>query len=292
MKRIIILGQFDGVHKGHQKVISEAKKYALSKDCKTRVLCFAGNYKKNILGKTAEDLLTTDEEKEILLKEAGISEVSFLPFEDIREMPAKKFIEEIVIKENGGVGVFCGFNYHFGNGGRAGAKEIRGFARDFDIYSHVTDELKILGKDVSSSNIKKYILSGNISLANEFLGRPYFVSGEVVFGNQIGRTLGFPTANMKVQGEKVKPKNGVYASKVLIEGDSKEYLGMTNVGLRPTVKEEKIEPIIETNIFSFNKDIYGKKITVFFTKRIRDEKKFSDLEELKTQIAVDKAACK
>jgi riboflavin kinase/FMN adenylyltransferase len=281
---ILALGQFDGVHLGHKKVIKEATEFAASRGKKVSVLCFEENYKRDILERTESASLTTDGEREALLKSLGVKKVIALPFSKMRDMEPRDFLEKIVKGEYGADAVFSGYNYHFGKGGKGDSKELKNISDHLGFEAHVVSAFKIDGKEISSSLIKKQIEAGAVDKAAEYLGRNYSLSGEVIFGNQLGRTIGFRTANVVPNELKVHPKNGVYASLCHVGGN--KHKSMTNVGTRPTVAGEI--KLMETNIFSFSDDIYGETIEVEFIKRIRDEVKFESLDALKEQLTRDK----
>ncbi|MDR2457713.1 MAG: bifunctional riboflavin kinase/FAD synthetase [Clostridiales Family XIII bacterium] len=287
--RIVILGQFDGVHLAHRVLIEKAVHLATEEDKKVYLISFSGNYKNEVLKKTDQKLLLYDEEKKELLKSLGVDKVILLPFSyEIRNMSPKEFTQKIVIEKYNASNIFCGFNYHFGKNAKGNAKELESIAKNFNIKTFILPAVKIDRKEVSSSMIKKLLSDGKLKEANQYLGYEYKISGEVVFGNQIGRTIGFKTANLLPPKNKIIPINGVYQTVVNVKNN--RYESMTNIGKRPTVDGK--EKIIETNIFAFDKDIYGEKISISFKEKIRDEIQFSGLGELKNQLKNDKLKVK
>lgn len=286
---VFVLGQFDGIHLGHLKLINEALSFAKKNNKKTYVLSFEGNYKNSVLGKTSRGLILSDEEKIKMLKSIGVDECILLPFDSFfMNMSPDQFIKKVLIEKFNVSALFCGFNYHFGHNGMGDSKSLQEKMKKYNVDVHVLKAVKHNGIEISCSNIKHYIFNGQIKKANKFLGRPFEISGKIIHGNQIGRTIGFKTANIIPETIKILPKNGVYATKTHYNG--KIYKSMTNIGFRPTVDGE--HRIIETNIFNFNNDIYGKKIRVEFIDYVRTEQKFENILKLKQQLLLDKKRIK
>lgn len=286
---VFVLGQFDGIHLGHLKLINEALSFAKKNNKKTYVLSFEGNYKNSVLGKTSRGLILSDEEKIKMLKSIGVDECILLPFDSFfMNMSPDQFIKKVLIGKFNVSALFCGFNYHFGHNGMGDSKSLQEKMKKYNVDVHVLKAVKHNGIEISCSNIKHYIFNGQIKKANKFLGRPFEISGKIIHGNQIGRTIGFKTANIIPETIKILPKNGVYATKTHYNG--KIYKSMTNIGFRPTVDGE--HRIIETNIFNFNNDIYGKKIRVEFIDYVRTEQKFENILKLKQQLLLDKKRIK
>lgn len=286
---VYVLGQFDGIHLGHLKLINEALSFAKKNNKKTYVLSFEGNYKNSVLGKTSRGLILSDEEKIKMLKSIGVDECILLPFDSFfMNMSPDQFIKKVLIGKFNVSALFCGFNYHFGHNGMGDSKSLQEKMKKYNVDVHVLKAVKHNGIEISCSNIKHYIFNGQIKKANKFLGRPFEISGKIIHGNQIGRTIGFKTANIIPETIKILPKNGVYATKTHYNG--KIYKSMTNIGFRPTVDGE--HRIIETNIFNFNNDIYGKKIRVEFIDYVRTEQKFENILKLKQQLLLDKKRIK
>lgn len=275
MKTALALGTFDGVHIAHKQVLNLPNGY------KKVALVFAEPPKAVLSGQFC--LLTPKEYKFRLISENGINDVIPLKFEDVRNMPPLEFLSYIK-KELDPQYISCGYNYHFGLGGKGDISLLKDFCESNNIVLDCKNEIKIDGISVSSTAIREFIRNGDIISANKLLGRNFSFSGEVVRGDQRGRTIGFPTINIIYPKKLVKPKFGVYTAFVIIDG--KKYKGITNIGNRPTYPSEEI--ISETYIFDFNDEIYGKNVTVELVKFVRGEVKFSSLAELKNQIEKDK----
>lgn len=275
MKNVIVLGNFDGVHKGHQKLITMALDYARKNNLKCIVYTFSTlpNNKKYIM---------TVEEKVNAIKELGVDEVYIDDFYNIKNYMPEEFVKDILIEKLQAKKVFCGFNYTFGHNKIGNIEKLSKL-----IDTSVVDEIKIDDITVSSSVIRKYIEEGLLEKATELLGKPFQISGPVIHGKQLGRTIGFPTANLRLNALKISVPYGVYGAYLEIDGDKKRHLAIMNIGKNPTVNDENTVTA-EANIFDFNEDIYGKKICIYLIKRIRAEKKFKNLIELKKQITTDK----
>lgn len=271
---VVILGNFDGVHIGHQKLINEAIKYAKLNNLKTIIYIF-----KNF--PYTNKVITTLQEKIIILKNLGIDEIYLDDFNKIRNLTKNEFVNDILKNKLNAKVVFCGFNYSFGCNRSGNAEDLKRLIETF-----IIDEVKFKEITVSSTLIRKLILSGYMETASLFLGRPYSCCGTVVKGKQIGRQIGFPTANILPDEDKIYPPYGVYGTTVKIENDKAQYQSIMNIGKNPTI-DNKNDVTIETNIFDFDSDIYGKEIMVNLHKRIRCEKKFDSLAQLKEQIYLD-----
>ncbi|WP_197407525.1 bifunctional riboflavin kinase/FAD synthetase [Caviibacter abscessus] len=271
---VVILGNFDGVHIGHKKLINEAIIYAKKNKLKTLIYIFENFPYKN-------KVITTLEEKITILKDLGIDEIYLDDFNVIKNLNEIEFVNNILKQKLNAKIVFCGFNYTFGHNKSGNANKLKEL-----IETNIIEEVKLKGITVSSTLIRNLILSGYMETASKFLGRPYNCSGIVVKGKQIGRTIGFPTANILPEENKIYPPYGAYGTTVRIEGMDKTYQSIMNIGKNPTI-DNKNRVTIETNIFDFNSNIYGKKIKVILHKRLRCEKKFDSLIQLKEQIYLD-----
>jgi riboflavin kinase/FMN adenylyltransferase len=277
----VALGFFDGVHLGHTQVIKAAKHYGL----KTVVASFEQHPGEVLKNKTVLRLMT-NEQKEKILEEIGVDVLIYLDFVKIKEYSPEKFIADILKKQLNATAVFCGFNYKFGKGAVAGIQELELFGKQYDFKVKVLPPVSVGGLPVSSTRIRLLIENGEISKANVLLGRPFSISFEVIQGKKLGRSLGSPTINQSLPLWLIKPRFGVYATKVIISG--RHLPAITNVGVRPTVDNYRCDTILaETYIPNFNEDLYGRIITVEFIEFIRDEIKFTGIEELKVQIAKD-----
>lgn len=280
---VITLGKFDGLHSGHRVLIDALKREKENTGFQSVVFTFSRSPKEEI-EKTKQPLLLTMEEKETLLKEAGVDYVIEYPFTDeVRRMDAEEFVRMLVEKLH--VKVFViGTDFSFGYEKRGNYALLQQLSQSYGFRILAFTKKQKQGDDISSTRIRNAICCGDMKTANELLGYPYFFEGTVLNGQKIGRTIGIPTANLIPHPKKLLPPFGVYASETVING--KSYLSLSNIGRKPTVGEDN--PVgIETHIFDFHEDIYGKDIRVKLLQYIRSEKKFESVEELKQQIHLD-----
>lgn len=281
---VIALGNFDGVHKGHQELIRRTVKSAKMAGLKSAVFTFA-NHPKNVLaGKPVIKNILYLEDKAEIIGRLGVDYLFSLEFnETIQHMSAEEFIHELLMGAFKMREAYCGFNYRFGFKAAGTPKTLirAGMKEGFGI--HVLEPFKIDGNLVSSSLIRMLIAEGRVGECKKYMGRNYSVGGEVVVGNRIGRTIGFPTSNILIDEAMVTPAHGVYVTYCSYNGIC--YQGVTNVGIKPTIGDNKKN--IETHIFNFSTDIYGRKIRVEFLERLRPEIKFKSVEELARQIKKD-----
>lgn len=288
---VISVGRFDGVHLGHQKLLSVCKKEALKNDGKVVVITFDPGPEEVLFEKSKDEikLLNTIEEKADLLEKFGVDYLLIIPFtEAFSHTTSFDFVQSILVEKLSVKQVIMGFDNQYGYGRDGDFLLMNKLATkyNFKVTEVPMEDLHKLG--VSSVRIRKYLTMGNIPAANKFLGYKYQMSSEVIHGNQIGRKLGFPTANMDVKDKyrhKLMP-SGVYLVEVKLEEES--FFGMANIGYRPTIRMNKHELTAEVNIFKFSRDIYGKKITICFLEKLREEQKFEGLEKLKEQLSKDR----
>lgn len=282
-KTVIALGYFDSVHLGHVKVMTEAKKIANSLQAKTVIFTFEGNLKKAVTGKDEKCIFLSKERKEIL-KDFGFNDVYFAPAtEDFLSMTGEEFLFFLNAKYDI-VCYVCGADYKFGRSGGGNVEYLKEYAKRLGQQVKVVDTLYLNGEKVSTTLIKEYVKSGEIEKANGLIGRSFSVTGKVVKDRGIGKTIGFPTANVEFPIDKEMPRNAVYKGRTRV-GES-EYPSIINMGSRPTFGLDK--PVLEVNLIGFDGDLYGKEITVYFDGYLREIKKFDDVEELKAQLEVDK----
>ncbi|RYD72515.1 MAG: bifunctional riboflavin kinase/FAD synthetase [Sphingobacteriales bacterium] len=286
---VITIGTFDGVHKGHQQIIGQLLKEAGNIDG-TAVLITFYPHPKQVVSTNNNPLyiINTAEEKYNLLHEKGIEHIVVVPFDkSFAEQSALVYIENFLVQKFSPHTIIIGYDHRFGNNREGGYQLLE---KEAEKYGFVVKEIpEHILKDVtiSSTKIRTALLSGDIDTAADYLGYPYFFSGKVVQGNQLGRTIGYPTANLQIENEeKLIPANGVYAVGVAVEGRTELYKGMMNIGVRPTVDGTK--RVIEVNIFDFDEMIYGQKLVITLQKHLRNEVKFNGLDELKAQLAKDK----
>lgn len=231
-------------------------------------------------------LINTQEEKIELLEKAGIDNLIIIPFtKDFSRLTSVEFVRDILVNSIGTQKLIIGYDHHFGRNREGSFEHLQEFGPLYgfeveEIPKHLVDDVA-----VSSTKVRNCLLEGNVQEANTYLGYEYFITGIVVQGNQLGRTLGYPTANLSIPEKyKLVPGNGIYAVRVEVRGES--FKGMMSIGIRPTIGGTP--RTIEVNIFDFNKDIYSQEIRVYFIEWLRNEMKFESLEELKTQMADDK----
>ena len=281
---VVALGNFDGVHKGHQEIISRTVKEAEAAGLKSAVFTFSNHTSSVLKNVPKVKNILYPEDKLRILGEMGVDYVFNIPFtEEILRMPPETFIEKILVEKFNIREAYCGFNYSFGYKA-SGTPEIlmhEGLKHGFGI--HVQEPYIIDGVVVSSTYIRQLIEEGRMEECTKFMGRMYSVSGEIIVGNKLGRTIGFPTCNILVDDTMITPPNGVYITKCTIDGVLRP--SVTNVGVKPTIGV--YEKNIETHIFDFDEDVYGKEIRVDFIKHTRGERKFGSVDELKKQIEND-----
>lgn len=283
----VALGIFDGIHKGHCAVLertAEAKKSGLIP------AVFTFNTQ-SIRSKHNEpySYIMPDSEKIQMLDEMGVEYICSPDFETMKEMSAEDFVRSILADKMNAKAVVCGPEFRFGKGASCGYSELRQFGEKYGFEVYLVEPFIIDNTAVSSSYIKELIKNGEVEKASLFLGRSPSVYGEVIHGNEIGRTINFPTINQAFYENQVIPKFGVYASSTLVSG--KSYKSVTNIGVKPTV-EKNGEPVCETHLLDFSGDLYGKTVRVTLLEYIRGECRFGSLDELKEQIGKDICAAK
>ena len=280
----VALGNFDGVHAGHQALILRAVEKAKERNLKSGVFSFSTHPNNLFAGKNVVKNIIYQEEKAALIEKLGVDYLFNVPFTRIvAQMEPVEFIDELLVDRMQMKEAFCGFNYRFGYKAAGNPEILRqeGLMKGF----HVNEipPVTIDGDVVSSTLIRGLIKAGEVEECEKYLGRRYSIGGEVVVGNKLGRTIGFPTSNITIDETMVTPPNGVYITYCIYNGH--KYPSVTNVGVKPTIGSFKKN--METHIFDFNKELYGKHIRVEFLKMTRDEVKFSSVEELAAQIVKD-----
>ncbi len=279
----ITIGKFDGLHRGHKILCENLFSYE-KKGLKSLLISFVDS-KDNSVNKTGSKQIVTPEERRLLVKESGISIfVECLFDEKLMKTSPRDFILKLV----NDLHMKClvvGTDFRFGYKGEGDIILLREYASEFGFELKVINKLKEDNIDISSSRIREEISKGNITKANLLMGRNYFIYGEVVYGRQIGRKIDFPTINIIPSEKKLIPANGVYITVVQI--DNRIYQGITNVGIKPTFDDDNTLSI-ETHIFNFDSNVYGKEVKVVFLQEMRKEIKFSSAEELKEQLRKDK----
>lgn len=285
---IITLGKFDGLHKGHRKLLNK-----LNEEKKNRITSVVFTFdiapKKLISGEEPQCLLTR-EEKIYFHELSGIDVLIEYPFDqETSSMDAKTFVIQILVNKLGVKKIVCGTDFKFGYQRSGNSELLIQLGKEYGFEVEVLEKEKFELKDISSTNIKDELTKGNIEKVNDMLGYPFTVIGEVMHGNQLGRTIGTPTLNIIPPYSKLLPPNGVYSSKTIIEGV--EYIGITNIGYKPTVSNELVRGV-ETHLFDFDGDLYGKIVEVQFYKYVRKEIKFDNVQCLKEQILRDIKICR
>lgn len=284
--KAVTIGFFDGVHIGHRRVLNTL----LGKGGETRVLTF-WPHPRAVLQQGARGLclLNTLEEKMAVMRSLGVKNIECLDFtREFASMTARQFVSEYLIGKLSCTALVLGYDNRIGSDG-LDTQQVKELCEASGLEVSIVPPCLVDGVTVSSTQIRAALASGDVVLASRMLGAEYSVSGLVIPGNQLGRTLGFPTANIGVSFPlKAIPADGVYATRVSVGG--RVYGGMTNIGVRPTVSDSP-QRVIETNIFDFDEDIYGLDISISFVQRIRGEIRFSSLEELTEQLREDKKQC-
>jgi riboflavin kinase/FMN adenylyltransferase len=286
---VVTSGMFDGCHVGHQQILNRLKEIAIKNQGETVVITY-WPHPRLVLYPDDNSLkvLNTFEEKAALLKAQGIQHLLRLSFtKEFSQLSSQQFITEVLVNKIGTKKLVIGYDHRFGKNreGSFDQLKLNGPAYGFEVEEIPKQEVDHMG--VSSSKIRKALLEGDVETATHFLGEPYSLSGRVVKGDQLGRTLGYHTANIDIDSHyKLIPGEGIYA--VTVNHESKSYGGMLYIGTRPVVQGTKL--VIEVNIFDFNKDIYGETIQVNLIAALRKDLPLSDLDALKKQLALDKIA--
>lgn len=284
---IVTIGTFDGVHLGHRAIFRKMVEEAAHVDGETVVITFYP-HPRIVLGLDSKNLkfINTQEKKVNLIEEAGIDYLVVIPFtKEFSSLTSEEFIRDFVVEKVHPIKIYTGYNHHFGKDREGSFDELTrlGEKYNFDVEQISAQEANDVA--ISSTKVRKLLETGAVKAANSFLGYEYPITGNVVRGKSIGRDIGFPTANIEVADEfKLIAAVGVYACRVLYMG--RIYNGMSNIGYRPTIDHGELT--IEVNIFDFDQQIYGEEITIYFVDRMRDERKFINLEALTAQLVKDK----
>ncbi|MFV2089982.1 MAG: bifunctional riboflavin kinase/FAD synthetase [Pseudomonadales bacterium] len=282
---VLTVGNFDGVHHGHRKLLDHLFAKAQELDVPSMLLTFEPQPREFFAGTKVPARLTRFREKITLLRQTALDRVLCLPFNDRTRNISAEWIVDVLFHDLLGIKyIVVGDDFHFGRD-QLGDYEMLQAAGDRHGFgvSHV-GTLEFDHQRISSSRIRKVLGEGNFELAEKLLGRPYFIMGRVVYGRQLGRQLGSPTANIRLQRYRAALE-GVYAVRVRVRGSEQQYTGIANIGIRPTVDGK--EPLLEVHLFDFEGNLYGQLLTVQFVKKIRDERTFDGLESLKAQIHAD-----
>ncbi|RXR35344.1 bifunctional riboflavin kinase/FAD synthetase [Flavobacterium piscinae] len=287
-KTILTLGTFDGVHIGHRKIIEKLIQNSTSCKCESLVLTFFPHPRMVLQEKSEIKLLNTIDERIELLKQSGLDNLVIHPFDQaFSRLTAEEFVSSILVDQFNVKKIIIGYDHRFGRNRTADINDLIEFGEKYAFEVEQISAEEIDEVSVSSTKIRNALLEGNIKLANDYLGYDYLLTGTIIKGKGIGRTLNFPTANLQIEENyKLVPKNGVY----IVQSRMKNKLvyGMMNIGFNPTVNGESKS--IEVHFFDFEGDLYSKKIEIQLLDRIRDEVKFESLEKLKEQLSKDKTA--
>lgn len=292
--RLVTIGSFDGVHRGHQALLERTVLEARKRDMRSLALSFAVP-PRMVLDESARKLLLSDEfEKEQLIRSYGIDEVAILRFDrGLAETRPFGFFRDVLLNEHGAKGIVVGADFRFGAGRSAGAVELVRWGLDFRVPVWVIPPVRFRRKVVSSTMIRALVEHGSYRSAIDFLGHPYLISGKVISGRGVGKTLGFPTANLQTRPEKILPV-GVFAVKAGI-GErpfaKKTFDGVANIGVRPTFGVAP-RPVVEVHLLTPAGDLKGKRLSIQLVKRIRSERRFPSVEALKRQIGRDVQAAR
>ncbi len=284
-EKILTIGTYDGVHIGHQKILKRVVALAQKEELVPTVLTLFPHPRMVLQKDDTIKLLNTIDERIELLKTIGIEKVIVKEFtKEFANLSAKDYVEQILVKELNTKQIVIGYDHHFGKNRSANIDDLKIFAKEFNFKVEEISAQEIEDVTVSSTKIRKALNNGHIEIANAYLGYNYFISGEVVKGKGIGRTLDYPTANIHIkESYKLIPRDGVYVVKSVI--DNTTVFGMMNIGTNPTVSGKSRS--IEVHFFNFDKDIYGKNLKIEFLHWLRSEQKFESLEALKKQLNID-----
>lgn len=283
---VVTTGTFDGVHIGHQKIIDRLRSIANDIDGETVLLTFFPHPRMVLFSDSDIKLISTKNEKIKLLDAAGIDHLIIHPFSRaFSRLSSVEFVRDVLVNKIGTKRLVIGYNHQFGRNREGTFEHLKEYG---PVYGFQVEEISAQDIDevsVSSTKIRRALEEGQVDIAAEYLTRPFFLSGIVVKGNHLGTKIGFPTANIQVlDSHKIIPANGVYS--VLVSAGGKQYKGMLNIGVRPTV--DGSEKTIEVHIINFNDDLYGEEIAIEFVSWIRDEQKFNSIDALKEQLQLDK----
>ena len=278
----VAIGFFDGIHTGHQAVIKKAVSYAKQNGLKSVVITFNKRPKRVLRAALEDNYITPIGPKLRILEEMGVDYVLVQPFDaSFLMLTAKRFIDDYLVRICAKY-VSIGFDFRFGHKGKGTPSDL---IKTGKFIVEITEQNQLSGTKISSTRIRQQLAQHNLQMVNEMLGRPFMVDGVVVKGKQLGRKLGFPTANVSIDPEQLLPLRGVYAT--IFSVDNHSYLSMTNVGYNPTVGILK-DVSIESHLFDFEGSLYDKRVTVAFVSKLRNEVQFSGVEKLVKQLEKDK----
>lgn len=281
-KRVIALGFFDGVHLGHGALLRRVEERARALDALPCAFTFDRSPAAALTGGGVPLLTGVDDRRALMEKLYGIRELVVAPFDLMREMDWRDFVAQYLQKELGVVHVVAGHDFHFGYKGEGTPRRLESLCGQLGIGCDIIPKVELDGITVSSTYIRSLVREGDVERARRFLGHPHVLSGPVVHGRELGRTLGTPTANLLVPGGVIAPGFGVYATRIHLPDG--ERLAVTNVGVRPTVNEDETAVTVEPWILDYHGDLYGQHVRVEFYTRLRPERKFPSVDALRAAI--------
>lgn len=286
--KVLTIGTFDGVHLGHQKILKRVVDLSKNGQIKSAVLTFFPHPRMVLEQNKSIKLLNTIDEREALLTQFGIDEICIKTFtKNFANLSARDYVKTILVDELNTKQIVIGYDHHFGKNRSANIDDLKGFAKEFDFEIEEISAQDIKDVTISSTKIRNALNDGDVKLANSYLGYNYFLTGKVIKGHSIGKTIGFPTANIFIEEDyKLIPKDGVYVVKGIIKDIM--FFGMMNIGSNPTIDDKPRS--IEVHYFDFEANLYEKELKIEMLSRLRDEEKFENLQLLKSQLEKDKLA--
>jgi len=280
---VLTIGNYDGIHIGHKRIIERVKKRAQETDGTSMLMTFFPHPVSVVKPDKILCLITPLDVRKRLISETGIDVLFVLPFnEEFRQLTPRKFVEDILVKTIAIKELIVGYDFKFGQGGKGNTDLLRQLSTEYGFFFEVVEAITFNGEKIGSNRIRKLIMDGDTNKAESFLGRPYAIEGMVTHGDGRGKGLGFPTVNLKTDYELI-PKDGVYVSKIEING--KIFPSVTNIGYNPTFGVNRRS--IETHVLDYNGDLYGSYITLYFYEMIRGEIRFESIDALKERIGAD-----
>ena len=286
---IVTIGTFDGVHIGHRKIITDMVAKGKKENLLTILLTFFPHPRMVLQKDSNIKMIDTINEKKNIFKKLGVEVLIIQPFtKDFSRMSAIKFTRDILVNGLKVSKLMIGYDHRFGRNREATVQTLKGFGLDYNFKVDEIPAQDIESISVSSTKVRNAIRSGDFKLVNKFLSRPFNLSGKIIKGDELGRKIGYPTANLNIfEKYKLKPQNGVYLIRTRLKKQT--YFGMMNIGIRPTISAKNNQ--IETHLFNFNGNLYGHEMTLEILEKIREEKKFESIEKLKIQLDIDKKHC-
>ena len=286
---IVTIGTFDGVHIGHRKIITDMVAKGKKENLLTILLTFFPHPRMVLQKDSNIKMIDTINEKKNIFKKLGVEVLIIQPFtKDFSRMSAIKFTRDILVNSLKVSKLMIGYDHRFGRNREATVQTLKGFGLDYNFKVDEIPAQDIESISVSSTKVRNAIRSGDFKLVNKFLDRPFNLSGKIIKGDELGRKIGYPTANLNIfEKYKLKPQNGVYLARTRLKKQT--YFGMMNIGIRPTISAKNNQ--IETHLFNFNGNLYGHEMTLEILEKIREEKKFESIEKLKIQLDIDKKHC-